>query len=76
MRKMLEPDIPDPVPRATHSYDVGADIWKYMLPDPAFADEDGTPMLKHTLLALLGQYFCVAPLTTLVPMRPVEKVNW
>lgn len=76
MRKMLEPDMAVPVPRATHSYDVGAEIWKYMLPDPDFADEDGTPMLKHTLLALPGQYFCVAPLTRLVPIRPVKKVNY
>lgn len=41
MTNMLEPVIDEPWPRATHSYDVGADNWKKMSPSPELAVVSG-----------------------------------
>ena len=58
MMNMLALLIIVPCASATQEYDVGADSWKYMSPDPELADCSGTLSEKQTSVS--GQVFKTA----------------
>jgi hypothetical protein len=49
-KNMFAPDMPLPWPRATHSYELGAEIWKNTSPVPEDAVLAGMLSLKQTLV--------------------------